>query len=213
MNTNAFTVFVVDDDPSIRKSLSRLLRTADWNVETFGGCDEFLHRYDPEAPGCLVLDLALPDFNGLELQHRLAMLGSLLPIVFLSGHGDIPTSVKAVKAGAVDFLTKPVSEEALFRALQEAVDQDRSMRRQQAQLTTLQARFATLTPRERDVLYGVVTGKRNKQIAAELGTVEKTIKVHRGRVMAKMNAHSLADLVQLAARLGMTSKAPADTLD
>jgi FixJ family two-component response regulator len=194
------TVVVVDDDPAVLKSLSRLLRAAGLNVATFGSPQEFLEQHDPRVPGCLVLDVAMPGLNGLELQEALATKGSAIPIVFLTGHGDVPTSVQAMKRGALDFLTKPVNDDHLLEAIRVAIEKDCSARQARAELDDLLERLATLTPREREVLTHVVSGQLNKQIANDLGTVEKTIKVHRARVMEKMKVASLADLVRLVER-------------
>ena len=195
------TVFVVDDDPAVLKSLSRLLRSVQLTVVTFGSPQEFLERHDPRAPGCLVLDMAMPGLNGLELQEALTTKGSAIPIIFLTGHGDIPMSVQAMKHGAFDFLTKPVNDEDLIKAVHAALEKDRIARQARNELDDIQARLATLTPREREVLTHVVSGQLNKQIAFDLGTVEKTIKVHRARVMEKMKVQSLAELVRLTERL------------
>jgi len=203
MNLSSPTVFLVDDDPSVLRGLSRLLRSAGWSSATFPSAEEFLGALDPAAPGCLVLDLSLPKVNGLELQRKLSEKGCLLPIVFLTGHGDVPTTVQAMKAGAVDFLTKPVRDEELLEAVRIAVDEDRVRRSQRAEAAAIEERLATLTPREREVFLGVVSGKLNKQIAVDLGTVEKTIKVHRARVMEKMGADSLAELVRIAGKAGI----------
>lgn len=197
------TVFIVDDDPSVLKSLARLLASARLNVVTFESPREFLERHVAEAPGCLVLDVAMPGLNGLELQQALASRGSLLPIIFLTGHGDIPMGVQAMKRGAVDFLTKPVDDRDLLAAIHGAFEKDRAARAERAEVAAIERRLATLTPREREVLAHVVAGRRNKQIAADLGTVEKTIKVHRARVMEKMGVRSLAELVRLAERAGI----------
>lgn len=194
------TVFVVDDDASVRKAVSRLLRSVGWTVETFASPAEFVRDYETDRPGCAVLDVAMPDVDGLELQRRLAHAGCSLPIVFLTGQGDIPMSVRAMKAGAIDFLTKPVGDEALLRAVGAAVARDRALRRERAEIDSIEGRLAALTSREREVLAHVVAGKLNKQIAADLGTVEKTIKVHRGRMMQKMGAASVASLVRMADR-------------
>ena len=197
------TVFVVDDDPAVLKSLSRLLRSARLDVATFSSPREFLERHDPSAPGCLVLDVAMPGLNGLELQEALTAKGSELPIIFLTGHGDIPMSVQAMKRGAVDFLTKPVNDEDLLKTVHVAIEKDRLQRQQRAEVAEIQQRLATLTPREREVLGHVIAGQLNKQTAADLGTVEKTIKVHRARVMEKMKVQSVAELVRLAERAGI----------
>jgi FixJ family two-component response regulator len=203
MMTPSPTVFIVDDDAAVLKSLTRLLRSARLNVMAFGSPQEFLERHDPRAPGCLVLDLAMPGLNGLELQAALTVKGSAIPIIFLTGHGNIPASVQAMKRGALDFLTKPVNDDDLLKAVQAAIEKDRLARIARAELEDIQARLDSLTPREREVLTHVVSGQLNKQTAADLGTVEKTIKVHRGRVMEKMKVHSVAELVHLAERAGI----------
>lgn len=203
MMTPSPTVFIVDDDSAVLKSLARLLRSARLNVMAFGSPQEFLERHDPRAPGCLVLDLAMPGLNGLELQAALTVKGSAIPIIFLTGHGNIPTSVQAMKRGALDFLTKPVNDDDLLKAVQVAIEKDRIARIARAELEDIQARLDSLTPREREVLTHVVSGQLNKQTAADLGTVEKTIKVHRGRVMEKMKVQSVAELVRLAERAGI----------
>jgi len=197
------TVFVVDDYAPGRKSISRLLRTAGFAVTAFASAKEFLAKYDSETPGCLVLDLAMPEVSGLELQSILAGKGSPLPIIFLTAHGNVPKSVQAMKRGASDFLTRPVNDEDLFAAIRVAIEKDRALRREQAELSEIRARLTTLTPREREVLEYVVTGKLNKQIAGDLGTVEQTIKVHRAHVMQKMRVQSVAELVRLAQRCGI----------
>ena len=203
MMTSSPTVFIVDDDSAVLKSLARLLRSARLNVMAFGSPQEFLERHNPRAPGCLVLDLAMPGLNGLELQAALTVKGSAIPIIFLTGHGTIPASVQAMKRGALDFLTKPVNDDDLLKAVQVAIEKDRIARIARAELEDIQARLDSLTPREREVLTHVVSGQLNKQTAADLGTVEKTIKVHRGRVMEKMKVHSVAELVHLAERAGI----------
>jgi FixJ family two-component response regulator len=197
------TVFIVDDDPAVIKGLSRLLRASQFTVVTFGSPQEFLERHDPHTPGCLVLDVAMPGLNGLELQEALRVKGSAIPIIFLTGHGDIPMSVQAIKGGALDFLTKPVHDEDLLKAVEAALAKDRIERQSRAELDDIQKRLATLTPREREVLIHVVSGQLNKQIALDLGTVEKTIKVHRARVMEKMKVGSVAELVRLTERAGI----------
>ena len=197
------TVFVVDDEPAVLKGLARLLRSARLNVATFASPRDFLERHDPCAHGCLVLDVAMPGLNGLELQESLAEKGGAVPIIFLTGHGDIPMSVQAMKRGAVDFLTKPVNDEDLLKAVRAAIEKDSVARRARAELEEIQQRLATLTPREREVLEHVIAGQLNKQTAADLGTVEKTIKVHRARVMEKMKVQSVAELVRLAERAGV----------
>jgi len=203
MSVPSPTVFVVDDEPSLLKAVARLLRSAGWSAVTFGSPAEFLGSFDPAVPGCLILDMAMPGLNGLELQEALAARGSELPIVFLTGRADIPMSVRAMKQGAIDFLTKPVDGSDLLAAVRRAVEKDRESRKERSELAEIQERLAALTPREREVLALVVAGKLNKQIAADLGTVEKTIKVHRARAMEKMKAASLADLVRLAGRAGV----------
>ena len=200
------TVYLVDDDASVLKALRRLLSLAGWSVEAFSSPQEFLDRHRDDAPGCLVLDVAMPGLNGLELQEALDARGSLLPIIFLTGRGDIPMSVRAIKRGAVDFLTKPVDGEDLFAAIRAALGKGQALREARAEMDGIERRLATLTPREREVLAHIVSGRLNKQIAADLGTVEKTIKVHRARVMEKMQVRSLAELVRLAERAGIKSR-------
>ena len=197
------TVFVVDDYAPGRRSISRLFRAAGFAVTAFASAEEFLAQYDPETPGCLVLDLAMPTVSGLELQGMLADRGSLLPIIFLTAHGDIPKSVQAMKRGASDFLTKPVNDEDLLAAVRAAIEKHRALRRDQAELSEIRARLATLTRREREVLEYVVAGKLNKQIAGDLGTVEQTVKIHRAHVMQKMRVQSVAELVRLTERCGI----------
>jgi FixJ family two-component response regulator len=194
------TVFLVDDYAPVRRSISRLLRAAGFAVVAFASAEEFLTQYDPGVWGCLVLDVAMQNLNGFELQSILANTGSLLPIIFLTGEGDIPKSVRAMKGGASNFLTKPVDEEDLLAAVRAAIEKHRALRREQAELSEIRARLSTLTPREREVLDYVVAGKLNKQIAGDLGTVEQTVKVHRARVMQKMRAQSVAELVRLTER-------------
>jgi FixJ family two-component response regulator len=197
-------VFVVDDYAPGRRSISRLLRAAGFVVAAFASAQDFLAQYDPGVWGCLVLDVAMPAVTGLELQSILAEKGSLLPIIFLTAHGDIPKSVQAMKHGASDFLTKPVNDEDLLVAIRVAIEKNRALRRDEAELSEIRARLATLTPREREVLEYVVAGKLNKQIADDLGTVEQTVKVHRARVMQKMKVHSVAELVRLTQRCGIS---------
>jgi RNA polymerase sigma factor (sigma-70 family) len=189
----------------VLKALARLLRSAGLSASTFTSPQEFLDHHDQNIPGCLVLDVAMPRMNGLELQMALAAQGSQLPVIFLTGNGDIPMSVRAIKQGAVDFLTKPVNDTNLIAAIHDAIEKDRVARQAHATLSELQQLLAKLTPREREVLSHVVSGKPNRQIAAELGTVEKTIKVHRANLRKKLNVQSLAELVKLADRLGVTS--------
>lgn len=200
------TVFVVDDEPPVRQAVARLLRSAGIDACVFGSPQEFLLGYDSAAPGCLVLDVAMPGLNGLELQRALAERGSELPIIFLTGRADIPMSVQAMKGGASDFLTKPVHDQDLLAAIRRALQRDAERRQAGAEVDKIRARVATLTPREREVLAHVVSGQLNKEIAGDLGTVEQTIKVHRARVMEKMGVRSVAELVRLAARLGIDGK-------
>ena len=198
-----FTVFVVDDDPAVLRALARLLAAAGYRTRTFASPEEFLARHDPAEPGCAVFDLAMPDVDGLELQQLLFESGIERPIIFVTGQGDIQTSVRAMKAGAVDFLTKPVSADALLGAVARARKLDMQLRQARSETASIEARLATLTPREREVLTHVVAGRLNKQIAGDLGTVEKTIKVHRGRMMTKLGVRTVQDLVRLAERAGI----------
>jgi len=203
------TVFVVDDDPSVLRALTRLLRADGLETRPFMSPKAFLEQHDVATPGCVVLDIAMPGLNGLELQQALMNLGSPRPIVFLSGRGDIRTSVQAMKAGAVDFLTKPVNGKNLIAAVRRANELDQRARQDQSERRAVAQRLATLTPRELEVLQHVIAGQLNKQIAADLGTVEKTIKVHRARVMEKMGIRSVAELVRMADQAGIPfSKSP-----
>jgi FixJ family two-component response regulator len=197
------TVFVVDDDISVRESLELLIRCAGWQAETFASAQEFLSRPRVLAPSCLVLDVGLPDLNGLDLQKRVAADRTDMPIIFITGHGDVPMTVQAMKAGAVEFLTKPLVEGDVLESIRHAIARDRAARDHHARTADLRVRFATLTPREEEVMAWVVTGLLNKQIAGELGISEETVKVHRGHVMRKMEADSLADLVRMSERLGI----------
>jgi FixJ family two-component response regulator len=195
------TVFVIDDDLSVRKATERLVKSVGLRVMTFASALDFLKSARPDCPACLVLDVRLPGLSGLDLQRLLAERQVHIPIIFVTGHGDIPMSVQAMKSGAVEFLTKPFRDQALLDAIVQAIERDRSARRQQAEIAQLRERFDGLTPREREVMGLVANGLLNKQIAAQLGTTEKTVKVHRAQVMQKMHAGSLADLVRMAERL------------
>jgi FixJ family two-component response regulator len=199
-------IAIVDDDPSVRKGLERLIRSSGWKTESFGSAQEFLASPRTDAPTCVVLDLQLPGLSGLDLQKQMTEAGVETPIVFLTGHGDIPASVKAMKAGAIEFLTKPADEQDLLNAIQEAIERDRRIRQQRADVRDLRDRHESLTSREREVMQQVVSGLLNKQIAAELKITEDTVKFHRGHIMRKMRAGSLADLVRMAENLGIRSQ-------
>ena len=201
MNSSTPVVFVVDDDVSVRESLELLISAAGWQPETFSSAQEFLERSRVSAPNCLILDLNLPDLNGLDLQHRIAGDRFDTPIIFITGYGDVPTTVRAMKEGAVEFLTKPFSDEVLLAAISSAIDRSRDALSREEGMRELRDHFASLSNREQQVMELVVSGKLNKQVGAELGISEITVKAHRGQVMRKMQANSLADLVTMAARL------------
>lgn len=199
------TVFVVDDDMLVRGALSSLIRSAGLNVVVFSSAREFLAQKSPDVPACLVLDVYLPDMDGIELQQELTQRHNNIPIIFITGHGDIPMSVRAMKAGAVEFLPKPFRDEDLLEAIQQAIKRDAKALEQRSQVARLQSRYELLTPREREVMGLVIRGLLNKQIAGQLGAAEITIKVRRGQVMQKMQAESLADLIRMAGRLGLVN--------
>ncbi len=199
------TVFVVDDDPSIRRALTRLIQSVGLAVESFGSAQDFLQACDGERPGCLVLDIRMPQLSGLDLQQMLASRGIDLPIIFITGHGDVPTSVRAMKAGALDLIQKPFQDQELLDAIQRAIARDIELRKRRAEHASAAQRAALLTPREREVFALVVAGMMNKEIAVRLGISEKTIKVHRARVMEKMQARSVAELVVLSQAAGVSA--------
>ena len=199
-------VFVVDDDAAVRRSMERLLRLAGLMVQTFESARDFLKCERPEGPACLVLDVRLPGLSGLDLQQELSQSGKDIPIIFLTGHGNIPMSVRAIKAGAVEFLTKPVKQRTLLEAIQAAVERDRAARQSRAATEDLRARYEGLTPREQEVMTLVIAGRLNKQIAIELDAAERTIKFHRAHIMQKMNVESVADLVRVAEKLGVSPR-------
>ena len=201
--TTGHTVFIVDDDEAVRKAVSRLLRSAGIPAAVFASPSEFLAQYNPATPGCLVLDMAMPDFDGLQLQTALNEKGCILPIIFLTGHGDISKSVRAMKQGAFDFLSKPVKDKDLLTAIRAAIERDAVARQEHAKLSEIRALLDSLTPREREVLEHVVSGKLNKQIAGDMGITEATVKMHRARVMDKMKVQSVAELARLTERSGI----------
>ena len=203
MREVGFTTFLVDDDPAVLRAITRLLSAAGYETKSFSSPQEFLSAHDPSIPGCAIIDLVMSELDGLHLQQALIETGSERPIIFLTGKGDVSTSVRAMKAGAVDFLTKPVRREALFSAVVRAAKVDALSRQRRDESKSIGDRLATLTHREREVLAYVIAGRLNKQIAASIGTVEKTVKVHRGRMMAKLGIRSVADLVRLADKAGI----------
>jgi FixJ family two-component response regulator len=210
MGTAEFSVFLIDDDPGVLKALTRLLQTAGYKTKAFSSSEAFLDEHDPSVPGCAVLDLTMPGLDGLEVQQKLAGRATRRQIVFLTGHGNVPVSVRAMKAGAVDFLLKPVNRDDLLEAVERAAALDKVTRRVDAERRAIYALLEKLTPREREVLTHVIAGRLNKQIAADLGTVEKTIKVHRSRMMAKMGVRTVAALVRLTQKVPLQPGQPAN---
>ena len=208
MNEPASIVYVVDDDPSIGRAIKRLLESVGLHIEVFGSAAEFRSSSHPDIVSCLILDIRLPGVSGLEFQHQLSEANISIPIIFISAHGDVPMTVRAMKAGANEFLTKPFRDQDLLDAVQVALERDRARRQQEVEIATLRERFESLSAREREVVAMVVAGMLNKHIAAEIGTSENTVKVHRSRAMEKMRAQSLADLVRMVERLKIPSQAP-----
>jgi len=208
MGEAGFTTFLVDDDPAVLRSITRLLKAAGYRTKSFSSPQKFLSAHDPAVPGCAIIDLVMSEIDGLHVQQALIESGSERPIIFLTGRADVSASVKAMKAGAVDFLTKPVQRDALFSALSSAAERDALSRKRRNESSSIGERLGTLTHREREVLEHVIAGRLNKQIAASLGTVEKTVKVHRGRMMAKLGVHGVADLVRLAEKGGVRPALP-----
>jgi FixJ family two-component response regulator len=207
MTDQASIVFVIDDDPSVRRAIKRLVESVGLHVELFGSAAEFMNCRHPDIASCLVLDIRLPGISGLDFQRQLAAADIRIPIIFITAHGDIPMTVRAMKAGAVEFLTKPFRDQDLLDAIQLALERDRARRQQEAEIAMLRERFESLTPRERELLPLVISGLLNKQIAAEIGATEATVKVHRSQLLRKMGADSLPDLVRMAATLGIPHKA------
>lgn len=203
MNETPSIVFVIDDDDSVRRALRRLIHSVGLQVELFGSAREFLERQWPDVPSCMILDIRLPGISGLDFQRRLTEAKIHIPIIFITGHGDIPMTVRAMKAGAVEFLPKPFNDQDLLDAIHQALERDRVRRQQETEIATLRERFESLTPREQEVLPWVISGLLNKQIAAEIGTTEATVKVHRSQLSRKMGAESIADLVRMAERIGI----------
>jgi FixJ family two-component response regulator len=208
MTEPASIVFVVDDDPSVRRAIKRLVESVGLHVELFGSVTEFINSSQPDVASCLVLDIRLPGISGLDFQRELVQANNGIPIIFITAHGDIPMTVRAMKAGAVEFLTKPFRDQDLLDAIQVGLERDRVRRQRQAETATLRERLESLTPREREILPLVVSGLLNKQVAAEIGATEATVKVHRSQLMRKMGASSLADLVRMSEKIGIAVPEP-----